>query len=388
MNIDGVVRPGFEAVGAAFARNFADLGEIGAQVAVHHHGRLVVDIAAGIDPVRGRPFTRDTLMTVASCSKGALATCALMLADAGALDLDAPVAAHWPEFRAAGKAEITPRQVLSHQAGLPYPDPEAGLRGFDQLTGPALLRRLEEQAPWWPPGSAFAYHPTTTGAILGELMLRVTGRPFGAWFAEHVAGPLGLEFWFGLPAEFDDRVAPSVWEPVAPEPEEPAPPTGSYAARRIAAMADLPPMDPDPADAASVRAYLGAEVPAASGVTNARSLARMYAALIGEVDGIRLVGEDILAAARVPQTDGVPALIERGTAGPDIRFGLGYQLPSGSMPGLGPSSFGHTGAGGRLGLADPDLGIAFGYVCNSMRGIGTGGDPRWATLLAAVRDCL
>jgi CubicO group peptidase (beta-lactamase class C family) len=143
-------------------------------------------------------------------------------------------------------------------------------------------------------------------------------------------------------------------------------------------------MGPDPHDPASRRAYYGIEVPAAHGITNARSLARMYAAVLDDIDGVRLLSPAMLARATTPQTDGLPALIESGTAGPDIRFGLGYQLASPGMPGLGPASFGHTGAGGRLGIADPDLDIGFGYVCNSMRDIGPGGDPRWKTLLDAV----
>jgi CubicO group peptidase (beta-lactamase class C family) len=167
-----------------------------------------------------------------------------------------------------------------------------------------------------------------------------------------------------------------------------APPAGSYAARRLAAIAKLPPLDPDPHDPASRRAYYGIEVPAGHGVTNARSLARMYAALLGDVDGIRLLSPRMLAAATTPQTDGLPGLIESGTTGPDIRFGLGYQLSSPSMPGFSQASFGHTGAGGRLGIADPELDVALGYVCNSTRNIGPGGDPRWAPLLAAVRSCV
>jgi CubicO group peptidase (beta-lactamase class C family) len=392
VEFDGDVRPGFEPVADAFARNFDALGELGAAVAVHHDGRLCVDLAAGRDPVRDRAFTRDTLMMVASCSKGATATCVLMLVAAGVLELDEPIARLWPEFGRNGKAEISLRQVLSHRAGLPYPDPEAPLEGLDQLAGPALLRQLERQAPWWPPGTAFAYHPVMFGAILGEVVRRATGRTLGRWFAEHVAEPLGLDFWIGLPAELDDRVAPSDWprgrDPRSEELEAPEPPPGSYAARRRAAVARLPPMDPDPHDPASRRAYYGLEVPAAHGIGNARSLARMYAALLDEVDGVRLLAPDMVAAATTPQTDGLPALVESGTAGPDIRFGLGYQLVSPSMPGLGPASFGHTGAGGRLGLADPDLGIAFGYVCNSMRDIGPGGDPRWRALLDAVRRCV
>ena len=392
MRLDGAVDEGFGAVADAFERNFDSLGEIGAAVAVHHRGRLVVDLAAGSDPVRDRPFTRESLMMVASCTKGATATCVLTLADEGLVDLDEPIARWWPEFGQAGKAEIPLRWVLSHQAGLPYPDPDAPLHGFDQLTGAALLGQLERQEPWWPPGSAFAYHPVTWGAILGEIVRRVTGQTIGRWFAEHVARPLELEFWIGLPPALDDRVAPSVWPPErdawSDELAAPEPPAGSYASRRRAAIAKLPPMAPVPHDPASRRAYYGAEVPAAHGITNARSLSRMYAALLDEVDGCRLLSPGMLAAATTPQTDGLPALIESGTAGPDIRFGLGYQLSAPPMPGLSPASFGHTGAGGRLGIADPDLDVAFGYVCNSMRSIGAGGDPRWATLLDAVRRCL
>lgn len=150
----------------------------------------------------------------------------------------------------------------------------------------------------------------------------------------------------------------------------------------------LPPMNPDPDDPASRRLYYGTEVPAAHGIATARSLARMAAALIGEVDGVRLLSPEMLAAATTPQTDGLPALVESGTAGPDIRFGLGYQLASPSMPGLGPASVGHTGAGGRLVIADPALDVAFGYVCNSARDIGPAGDARWASLLTAVRACI
>jgi CubicO group peptidase (beta-lactamase class C family) len=392
VEIDGGVEAGFEAVADAFESNFDVLGDIGAAVAVYHRGRLVVDLAAGSDPVRGRPFMRDSLLRVASCSKGATATCVLMLVEAGALELDEPVATYWPEFGQAGKEEIPLRWVLSHQAGLPYPDPEAQLSGLDQLAGPALLRQLERQAPWWPPGTAFAYHPVTSGAMLGEIVRRVSGQTLGQWFDEHVARPLGLEFWIGLPAALDDRVVPPVWpedrDAGVDELAAPVPAEGSYAARRRAAIAKLPPMDPDPHDPAARRAYYGLEVPAAHGIANARSLARMYAALLDAVDGIRLLSPDVLAIATAPQTDGVPALIESGTAGPDIRFGLGYQLSSPSMPGLSAASFGHTGAGGRLGIADPSVDVAFGYVCNSMREIGPHGDPRWDTLLAAVRRCV
>jgi CubicO group peptidase (beta-lactamase class C family) len=210
VDVDGDVGAGFEPVVDAFTHNFVALGEIGAAVAVYHDGRLVVDLAGGADPVLGRAFTRESLVRVASCTKGATATSVLMVVEQEALDVDEKVAAYWPEFAQAGKADITVRSVLAHLAGLPYPDPGSRLSGLDLLAGPALLRQLERQAPWWPPGRAFAYHPVTWGAILGEVVRRVTGRTLGQWFSANVAAPLGLEFWIGLPAELDERVVPPV----------------------------------------------------------------------------------------------------------------------------------------------------------------------------------
>src|SRR4051812_43151717 len=147
MDLDGVVAPGFDAVAIAFERNFDELGDVGAAVAVYHEGRLVVDLAGGSDPVTARAFTCGSLMMVASCTKGAMATCVLMRGDAGVVALDEPVASYWPEFGDRGKGDVPLRFVLGHQAGLPYPDSEAQLSGLDQLSGPALLRQLEQQAP-------------------------------------------------------------------------------------------------------------------------------------------------------------------------------------------------------------------------------------------------
>lgn len=392
VDVEGTVAAGFERVADAFARNFAQLDEIGASVAVYHDGRLVVDLAGGSDPVFRRSFRRDSPVMVASCSKAATATCVLMLVERGVLDVDEKVSAYWPEFGQAGKADVTLRQVLSHQAGLPYPNPGCGLTGLDLLAGPRLLRQLERQAPWWRPGTAYAYHPVTWGTILGELVRRAAGQTIGEWFAANVAAPLHLDFWIGLPAALDERVVPGVWRTGARASTEPAgagaPQPGSHAARRLAAIAERPPREPDARDPTSRCAYYGLEVPAAHGVANARSLARMMAALVGEIGGMRLLSPRNVAEATTPQTDDVPPMAEGPAAGPPLRFGLGYQLPSTSMLGLSAGSFGHTGAGGRLAFADADAGVGFGYVCNSVRDIGPGGDPRWGKLLDALRACL
>jgi CubicO group peptidase (beta-lactamase class C family) len=163
---------------------------------------------------------------------------------------------------------------------------------------------------------------------------------------------------------------------------------GSYVALRQAFLRENPPMDPDFSDRAEVRAHYAAERPAIGAITNARALATMYAALMGPVDGIRLINDRTLSQVTQPRTDDVETLIESGTAGPDIRFGFGYQLASPSMPGFGPRSFGHTGAGGRLGIGDPEHEIGFGYITGRMRNIGPHGDPRWRTLIDAARNCV
>ena len=147
-------------------------------------------------------------------------------------------------------------------------------------------------------------------------------------------------------------------------------------------------MDPDFSDPDDVRAHYMAERPAVGAITNARALATMYAALLGPIGGMRLITDETRIAVSRPRTDDLETLIESGTAGPDIRFGVGYQLASPSMPGFGPSSFGHTGAGGRLGIADPDYHVGFGYICSRLRDIGAQGDPRWARLIAATRTCI
>lgn len=389
VGVRGEVEPGFGRVAEAFAANFADPGEDAAAVAVFHDGRKVVDLWAGTDVVCRRPMPDDALMMVASCTKGITATLLAMLVQDGVIDAEAPVSVYWPEFAAAGKDAVTVAMVASHTAGLPYPPLGTGLTGLQLHTGPAVTAALAAAAPLWPPGTAMAYHPVTYGTLLDEIVRRATGRSIAAHLEDSIAAPLGLDMWIGLPAELVERVVPGRWtntNPMAP-PAGPVPP-GSYAERRQQFLAENPPMDPDFTDPACVRAYYAAERPAVGAITDARSLAAMYMATVVPVAGVRLLTDATRVLATTPRTDGVETLIESGTAGPDIRFGLGYQLPSPSMPGFGPASYGHTGAGGRLGLADPNLGVGFGYVCSRLRDIGPHGDTRWANLIDGVKRCL
>jgi CubicO group peptidase (beta-lactamase class C family) len=382
IDVEGAVAPGFEGVRDAFARNFRDHDEVGAAFALHIEGEKVVDIWAGVaDPATDRRYAEDTLQLVFSTTKGATAICANRLAERGELDVDAPVVEYWPEFAAAGKEEIPVRWLLCHKAGLPYVDAELDLA--DACAWDPVIHALEAQAPYWEPGSAHGYHATTYGWLVGEVIRRVSGKSLGALFADEVADPLGLEFWIGLPAEQEPRVAPLI------ELERPTDPDilalyemfvgpETVTGRALGAPSGVF-LEEGVWNRPEVRA---ACIPAANGVTNARSLSRMYAACIGEIDGVRLLSPEQVARASEVQTEGSDKVIYLET-----KFGLGFMLSSPFSPFGGPAGFGHPGAGGSVGFADPDHGVGFGYVMNKMQQ-NLAGDPRTLGLVRATYDAL
>jgi CubicO group peptidase (beta-lactamase class C family) len=303
-------------------------------------------------------------------------------ADRGLIDYGAPVADYWPEFAAAGKEDITVAQVLAHQAGLVAVDTPLSLAEI--LAWDPIVAALAAQAPLWPPGTAHGYHALTYGYLAGELVRRVSSKPIGEFFAAEVASPLGLEFWIGLPESAEHRVSPMI-------PSPPPPP-------EIAEMMALI-MGPDTLGGRALslngaftlesgeftfnrRDVHAAEIPAGNGITNARSLARMYAACLDEVDGVRLLSPAVVERASTTLTSGADLCIQAETT-----FGLGFMTSGPFTPMLGARSFGHAGAGGSLGFADPDAGVAFGYVMNKME-MNLAGDPRVESLLGALRTCL
>ncbi|WP_411096902.1 serine hydrolase domain-containing protein [Streptomyces sp. 020-2-3H-GM] len=386
--INGEVAAGFEPVREAFAANFARREDIGAAVCVYQDGRPVVDLWAGVaDPDTGRPWERDTLQLVYSATKGVTATAAHLLAQRGALDLDAPVAEYWPEFAANGKVEIPVRWLLSHQAGLVALDEPVPLD--EALAWHPMTAALAAQCPQWIPGTAHGYHGRTWGWLVGEVIRRVSGRTPGCFFAEEIARPLGLDFFIGLPAGERDRVSRMVYRKpdvdLTTVPEESVP---EDLRDLVAAWRDPNSLSnrafavTDPAnidfDSPEVQA---AELPSSNGIGTAHALARMHAALIGEVDGVRLLTPETLASATEEQASGQ----DRVMLAPS-RFSTGYMLPTTTIPMTGPSAFGHTGRGGSLGFADPKHGIAFGYVMNHI--IGGPDDLRATTLAEAVRRSL
>ncbi|HSL74621.1 MAG TPA: serine hydrolase domain-containing protein [Ilumatobacteraceae bacterium] len=385
VQINGTVADGFGAVADAFERNFAEHGELGAAFSLYVDGACVADLWAGVaDRATGSPWSEDTLQLVFSTTKGAAAICIARLVEAGRISYDDTVASHWPEFAANGKEHVTVAQMMSHQAGLPSVDVELS---FDEAMAVApVVQALAAQAPMWTPGTQHGYHALTYGWLAGELLRRVDGRTLGAYFAEEVAGPLGLEFWIGLPESEEPRVARLEQAPPAEDPNVRAmmeqfmgPGTLAYQALTLnGALA----VEPDGDFAFNSRAVHATEMPAANGITTARSLARMYASTVGPVDGVRLIGDDTVAAASAEAVNGPDAVLVLPS-----QFGMGFMLDGTLTPMLSPAAFGHAGAGGSLGYADPDAKVGYGYVMNQMAS-GIAGDPRTLNLNDAIRSCL
>jgi CubicO group peptidase (beta-lactamase class C family) len=391
--VEGRTDEGWGKVADAFQTNFDEHGELGAGVSVYAGGQPVVDLWGGVaDTLTGRSWTGDTIVLVMSTTKGATAICANMLVERGQLDLDAPVVTYWPEFGAAGKEHIKVRWLLTHQAGLPFVD---GPLTFEEACAwEPVIHALERQPPLWEPGTAHAYHAVTYGFLVGEVVRRISGISLGQFFRREVADPLALDAWIGLPAAQDHRAARLV---APPPPTDPA---------IIAMMQQMSGPDSVMGRALTLGGAIpvglvgqegglnspmarAAEFPAANMVTDARSVARMYAATVGTIDGHRLLAPDtVVRAATVQTADSIPFGLPAGMEGFAMQFGLGFMPLTMMMPGLGPHSFGHPGAGGSLGFADPDAEVGFGYVMNQMGGMGGGADPRVAGLLDAVKSCL
>jgi CubicO group peptidase (beta-lactamase class C family) len=387
--VEGTCSEAFSAVREEFDRNFAERGEVGASVAVTVDGETVVDLWGGVaDRATGRPWERDTIGIVWSCTKGAVALCAHMLVSRGDLDLDAAVTEYWPEFGKNGKERVNVRMLLAHQAGLAAirdPLPEPGLLDWD-LT----VEMLAAQEPLWPPGTRHGYHALTYGHVVGELVRRVMGRSLGTFFRDEVAGPLALDFWIALPEEHDARVAPTI--PV--DPPAAGDDVSEFFAQAMTDPTSIPSLVamnssgmlfPGVIDRREVYA---AEIPAVNGLANGRALAAMYRPLSlgGAVDGVRLVDEATLAeATRVASASSVDA-----TLGIPTRFALGFMkaMDNRSLPGndsvlISEDGFGHAGYGGSVGFADPGARLSFGYSMNK-QGNGLGVNQRGHALIDAV----
>jgi CubicO group peptidase (beta-lactamase class C family) len=340
-------------------------------------GEPVVNLWAGwADPGRTREWQQDTLTNVWSTTKAMTSLCAHILMDRGELDPDAPVVRYWPEFAAGGKSEILVRQIMSHQSGLTgllVPATVSDYYDWDKTTS-----RLAAQEPLFPPGSTSGYQAITFGYLVGEVVRRITGQSCGKFFATEIAGPLGADFFIGLPRAELGRC--SELQGVRPSEDEQAALARAYASADPAALAAL--LNPSlTGDEANADAWRTAEIPAANGHGTALGLITVFGTL---TDGSgRLISAKTLEAARTSQGRHTDLVL-----GFPLEFGLGFGLsgPEGHY-GPNPAAFGHDGFGGSAVSADPEAGVAFAYVMNRM-GMNLVDDPRKMTLIDAVYRCL
>lgn len=378
--IHGTVAPGFEAVRDAFAANWELQGEVGASVSATVGGETVVDLWGGTATFDDgeRDWERDTIINVWSTTKTMSFLCCLLLADRGELDLSAPVATYWPEFAANGKAHIATRHIMGHTAGLSGWDEP--LEMTDLLDHDKLVSLHAAQAPWWEPGSASGYHAISQGYLLGEIVRRVSGRTLGTFFADEIAGPLGADFHIGTGPEHDHRVAhviPPAYG-LGQDPDAPQIDRESIAWRTLS----NPSTD---ASFSSTIPWRRAEVPAAGGHGNARSVAAIHTLTAngGSAGGQQIISPDGLERIFDVQAEGMDLVL----LGTDLRLGMGFGLPGPMLPLPNPRTCYWGGWGGSLAIVDMDLGLSFSYVMNRMESSLTG-DLRGAGVLLAMYGAL
>lgn len=368
--VQGTCDEKFAEVADAFVENFTSRDEVGANVCVTIEGETVVDLWGGTKDSAGTPWEEDTVSIVFSCTKGATALCAHMLVDQGKLDLDAKVSDYWPEYACNGKEETTVALMLDHSAGVPHVRPKVKDGGYNDYA--YMVGLVEKEEAFWVPGTRNGYHGVTFAWTVGELVHRASGKRLGQFFADEVAGPLGLDFWIGTPEEIEPRVAAMI--PTLPDADAPL-------SRFTQAVLS------DPTSASHLflmnggnfnfndRAAHAAEIGSANGITNGRGLAGMYAPLAngGSLNGTSLVGADTLARmGRVAM-----ATHDDATLLVPSRFALGFMKSMDNRRGgvpdssaiLSDAAFGHVGMGGSIGFADPSTAMSFGYNMNRM-GVG------------------
>ena len=374
-SVQGMTHDRYAAVRTVFEGNLESGADVGASFCATIEGETVVDLWGGFaDPARTRLWERDTIVNVYSTTKTMTALCALILADRGDLDFDAPVARYWPEFAANGKDRVKVRHLMSHAAGL------SGWKEMitteDLYDWEKVTTLLAAQAPYWEPGTAPGYHALTQGFLVGEVVRRITGRSLGTFFREEVAEPLGADFHIGVPASEDDRIAELI------------PPLRGQAVGDDAGQTPLQAnMSNNPGidvSATRTRGWRGAEIPAAGGTGNARSIAEIHAILAngGVAKGQRFLSEAGCRKALELQIEGDDLIL-----GAPARYGMGFGLAGGVLPLPSPNTIYWGGYGGSLAIIDMDARTTFGYAMNKMAGT-TVGDMRAFGLAMAMWDAL
>ncbi len=374
--INGFCDEKFNSVKDVFKKSFEEDLEVGASFAVTINGNYVVDIWGGYaDAAKSQPWERDTIVNVYSTTKFMAAVCVHMLVDRGLLNYDDPVAKYWPEFAQGGKENLPVRYLLSHTAGLAGFDKK--IRAKTLFDWDQIVNLLSAQKPWWEPGTKSGYHILSFGYLLGELVRHITGKSIGTFFKEEVALPLNADFYIGLPEQLDPRVAELI-PPQLNLAELATMEPGSISMRAIGNPILSIPLT-------KTREWRAAEIPSANGHGNARSVAKVAAALAcgGELNNIHLVSPNIISQSIEEQSYNKDLVINI-----PVRFGLGWGINSKEMP-ISPNknAFFWAGYGGSIVIVDLDAKMSISYVMNKM--VATlSGDPRSERLINAVYNSL
>ena len=386
VHVSGTVAESFGRVRDAFEASFDGKPDMGAALAIRHNGVPVVDLWGGIADERARePWHADTTSVIFSCTKGLVSILAARLVQEGKLDYSARVADYWPEFAAAGKADVRVKDVLSHRSGLSAP--REHLTVDDIVDWQNVVGRLAAQEPLWEPDSGYAYHAITHGWLAGEVIRRVTGRTVGEYFADVIATPLNLDAWIGLPASMQGRVAhmqvgSTLAQLVAQQAAARNPGVVDWGERAMTLGGAFTPELITVDGGFNDPLIRAAEIPGAGGIASARALAAIWSATVVETEGLRLLDDSTIAAATVPQSEGAPVW---DVPGPWPRWGMGFQLDSEARRYVTATGFGHDGAGGQVAFAEPSSKIGFAFLTNQMEAID---DVRATTIVDALRDAL
>lgn len=369
-NVGGTWDDPFVGVRDAVANLIETGQDVGCSACVVIDGEVVADVWAGwADDAKTTPWERDTITNVWSTTKTMTALSALLLVDRGELDVDAPVARYWPEFAANGKEGVLVRHLMSHTAGLSGWEPAISVE--ELYDWDRSVEVLAAQAPWWEPGTASGYHAVTQGQLVGEVVRRITGASLGTFFAKELAGPLAADFHIGTEPEHFDRIADVIPPPPLQAPPGSAP--DSIAVRTFSSV-------PISGELSWTPEWRQAEIPAANGHGNARSVARVQSLLSngGELDGTRYLSPETCDVVFREQCNGTDLVL-----GVPLCHGIGYGLPGELLPLPNPRTCFWGGWGGSLVINDLDARMTVSYVMNRM-GDGTTGDARGASVLMAA----
>ena len=371
---EGFTTDKFAPIRAAFEGNLASGADLGASVSIRVGDETVVDLWGGhADAAGTRPWVRDTIVNVYSTTKTMTALTALLLADRGLIDFDAPVAKYWPQFAAGGKSRVTVAQIMSHSSGLSgWREP---VTKEDLYDWERAVELLAAQEPFWEPGTASGYHAVTMGFLVGEVVRRVTGKSLGTVFREEIAEPLGADFWIGLPASKDDRVAELI-----------PPPPGTGLDANLDALNEIQRnwiVNPlFSVEDSATRAWRAAELGASNGQGNGRSIALVHTILAngGVANGKRFMSEAGCRKALELQMEGTDVILAI-----PARFGLGFGLASELMPFLNKSTMFWGGYGGSIAIIDMENRMSFGFAMNKMAGTTTGDMRALGLFMAALQ---